>query len=126
MDIREYLQKEQKGFYAIFEETLTVERRKQLYDAINDWHKTDAMRSALSQEDAFKIFTQHNKFDGFIQWKGTDVCMDFHCECGHHNHYDGYFAYVIKCRDCGNLYAPSCNVEMIRIEKADGFIESEH
>jgi len=84
------------------------------------------MRSALNQEEAFKIFTQHNKFDGFIQWKGTDVCMDFHCECGHHNHYDDYFAYVVKCRECGNLYAPSCNVEMIRVEKADMFIESEH
>jgi len=89
-------------------------------------NKTDVMRSALNQEEAFKIFTQHNKFDGFIQWKGTDVCMDFHCECGHHNHYDDYFAYVVKCRECGNLYAPSCNVEMIRVEKADMFIESEH
>ena len=41
MDIREYLQKEQKGFYKIIAETLTVERRKQLYDAINEWHKSE-------------------------------------------------------------------------------------
>lgn len=37
----------------------------------------------------------------FIQWKGTDVCMDFYCECGEENHFDGYFAYVVKCAGCG-------------------------
>ena len=86
--------------------------------------QTGVMRSALNQEEAFKIFTQHNKHDGFIQWKGTDVCMDFQCECGHHNHYDDYFAYVIKCSECGSLYAPSSNVEMIKINEANNFIES--
>lgn len=37
----------------------------------------------------------------FIQWKGTNVCMDFHCDCGAHCHYDGYFAYVVQCPHCG-------------------------
>ena len=41
MDIRGYFQKEEKGFYKIITETLTPERRKQLYDAINDWHKSE-------------------------------------------------------------------------------------
>ncbi len=36
----------------------------------------------------------------FIQWKGTDVCMDFHCKCGAHCHFDGYFAYVVQCPHC--------------------------
>lgn len=36
----------------------------------------------------------------FIQWKGTNVCMDFHCECGEHLHFDGYFAYAVKCPSC--------------------------
>ena len=32
----------------------------------------------------------------FIQWKGTDLCMDFYCpECGDHSHFDGEFAYSI-------------------------------
>ena len=31
----------------------------------------------------------------YIQWKGTDVCLDVHCTCGAELlHYDGYFAYV--------------------------------
>lgn len=41
MDIREYFQKEQKGFYPIIAKMLTAERRKQLYDAINDWHESE-------------------------------------------------------------------------------------
>lgn len=41
MDIREYFQKEQKGFYKIIAENLTTERCKQLYDSINDWHDSE-------------------------------------------------------------------------------------
>ena len=37
----------------------------------------------------------------FIQWKGTDVCFDFYCECGQQSHFDGYFAYSIQCPACG-------------------------
>ena len=46
----------------------------------------------------------------FIQWKGTDVCMDFHCDCGEHNHYDGMFAYVIRCGKCGKEWEMPCYV----------------
>ncbi len=82
------------------------------------------MKTALNFEEANKMFIKHNDFDGFIQWKGTDICMDFHCECGHHNHYDGHYAHVIKCSKCGNMYAPSCNIEMIKIKECDGYLES--
>lgn len=40
----------------------------------------------------------------FIQWKGTDVCMDFWCDCGTNNHYDGYFAYQIRCAGCNAVF----------------------
>jgi hypothetical protein len=36
----------------------------------------------------------------FVQWKGTDLCMDFQCECGESMHFDGYFAYVVQCPHC--------------------------
>ena len=35
------------------------------------------------------------EIDTFIQWKGTDVCMDFHCKCGAHLHIDGMFVYKV-------------------------------
>lgn len=36
----------------------------------------------------------------FIQWKGTDVCLDFICECGIQGHFDGFFAYSLTCPRC--------------------------
>lgn len=38
----------------------------------------------------------------FIQWKGTDVCMDFYCPCDEEGggHFDGMFAYVVECPRC--------------------------
>lgn len=46
----------------------------------------------------------------FVQWKGTNVCMDFHCECGAHCHFDGYFAYTVKCPHCGTVWEMPFNV----------------
>jgi hypothetical protein len=40
----------------------------------------------------------------FIQWKGTNVCLDFWCPCGAGGHYDGDFAYHLMCPSCGQVY----------------------
>ena len=42
----------------------------------------------------------------WIQYKGTDICFDFHCECGREDmgHYDGYGAYAVQCSACGRKY----------------------
>jgi hypothetical protein len=40
----------------------------------------------------------------YMQLKGTDICMDFHCDCGASCHFDGYFAYVVKCPHCATLW----------------------
>jgi hypothetical protein len=42
----------------------------------------------------------------FVQWKGTDVCLDFYCDCGPDGggHYDGYFAYGVRCSACGRTW----------------------
>ena len=44
----------------------------------------------------------------FQQWKGTDVCMDFYCECGAHCHFDGYFAYAVQCPHCERKWEMPC------------------
>jgi len=41
---------------------------------------------------------------GWIQWKGTEVCIDLYCDCGLHSHFDGEFAYAIRC-PCGKAWA---------------------
>jgi hypothetical protein len=40
----------------------------------------------------------------YIQWKGTDACLDFHCECGNHGHIDADFVYGVRCSACGRTY----------------------
>ena len=55
--------------------------------------------------------TWDTKTQAFIQWKGTDVCMDIHCpSCGAHNHYDTDFCYTVSCGSCGIVMEMSTHV----------------
>jgi hypothetical protein len=51
----------------------------------------------------------------WIQWKGTIVCMDFHCICGHIGHIDGDFCYYAVCPKCQRKYAVGQNVKLIEL-----------
>jgi len=42
--------------------------------------------------------------EAFIQWKGTDACIDLYCSCGRQFHFDGYFADELTCGHCGQAY----------------------
>lgn len=57
---------------------------------------------------------------GWVQWKGTDVCMDVHCTCGALFHVDGDFCYAVRCRDCGQAYAVNGNVRLHPVDEWDG------
>lgn len=82
------------------------------------------------------IYSQDNppgEAHGWIQWKGTNVCMDVHCSCGALTHIDADFAYYIQCGACGKQYATGCNVKLIPLteeqaqyakEAAVGFVVS--
>lgn len=56
---------------------------------------------------------------GWIQWKGTDVCIDLHCVCGSHGHFDGDFMYSVQCMDCGRKYRVGQNVALIELTTAE-------
>ena len=66
-----------------------------------------------------KIPKTHNdlpqgwKPHGWIQWQGTDVCMDIYCKCGYHSHIDAEFAFYVKCPYCGTVYECNGNIELI-------------
>lgn len=61
--------------------------------------------------------------DMFIQWKGTEVCLDFTCgACGRSSHYDGGFAYFLRC-GCGEVYRMGTQV-IAKRTAADGSHES--
>ena len=47
----------------------------------------------------------------FIQWKGTDVCMDIGLPCGCSPHIDGDFAYFVRCC-CGNVWQLAADIPL--------------
>lgn len=55
----------------------------------------------------------------FIQWKGTDVCLDLHCPCGYHGHLDADFTYHVRCGGCGAIYEMGTQVIAKRVESPD-------
>lgn len=55
----------------------------------------------------------------FIQWKGTDLCMDFDCTCGNSGHIDGYFCYYVECPACGLVWKMADKLEVTQVDPAD-------
>lgn len=60
-----------------------------------------------------------NPFDkdvpiGWIQHKGSNLCMDIHCECGELHHIDSSFCYEIV-TPCGRMYSVGATVPLFRI-----------
>jgi hypothetical protein len=62
-------------------------------------------------DDATKIDTPH----AWIQWKGTDVCMDVRCTCGARMHVDAEFAYHLGCPHCDRTYAVGAYVKLVEL-----------
>lgn len=54
----------------------------------------------------------------YIQWKGTDLCMDMYCpNCGKHSHFDGFNAYVVKCPHCGGYFQMAEEIKITPLGK---------
>ena len=53
----------------------------------------------------------------FLQWKGMGICMDFHCDCGQSNHYDGDgFGYHAECSGCHTIFTLGEEISMTPIK----------
>jgi len=55
----------------------------------------------------------------WIQWKGTNVCMDVHCECGARGHVDDDFTYFYRCWNCNTLWSVGQNVRLHKLTTAE-------
>ena len=76
------------------------------------------MKKAVNAKEAFKIEKKYkDEPHGWVQWKGTDVCMDIYCSCGHHSHIDSEWAYNVKCPSCGKVYSCNGHIELIELEQ---------
>lgn len=75
-------------------------------------------KKALNTEEAWNIQERFvDQPSGWIQWKGTNVCMDIYCKCGYHSHIDADFAYHVQCPKCGTIYMCNGHIELIEIEQ---------
>lgn len=75
-------------------------------------------KRAANSDEAWEIQeTFSDRPHGWIQWKGTNVCMDVHCKCGCHSHIDADFAYFFKCPNCKTVYMCNGHIELIQIDK---------
>ncbi len=72
--------------------------------SISDW-PADMMRRDAS-------IVEPGEGHGSIQWKGTGVCIDIHCRCGHHAHMDVEFLYFYQCPLCLDKFALGCDVRL--------------
>jgi hypothetical protein len=71
--------------------------------------------SELHREIYSQDFQPDGQPYGWIQWKGTDACIDLHCSCGHHGHVDADFFYFYECPNCKAKYAVGQNVKLIKL-----------
>jgi hypothetical protein len=71
-----------------------------------------------NQQDAIdSIYKRKRKnIYSFIQWKGSDICLDVHCECGESSHIDADFVYSVECPKCHKKYALNPFIEMVEFE----------
>ena len=76
------------------------------------------MKHVKNSDEAWEAQERYDeKPHGWIQWKGTDVCMDVYCACGAHSHIDATFAYYVKCPKCKKIYMCNGHIELIRIDE---------
>lgn len=70
-------------------------------------------------DELFKrqTFKAEGKPHGWVQWKGTNACMDVHCECGCLSHIDSDFLYAVQCPKCGRAYYVNGTVELVPMTK---------
>lgn len=71
-------------------------------------------------------FNTDNISSGWIQWKNTDVCIDLHCICGYHGHFDGAFFYFYQCPKCLTKYCIGQNIKLIPLTKQESLAFAEY
>jgi len=75
------------------------------------------VKKAKNSNEAWEVQHIPEGSHGWIQWKGTDVCMDCYCKCGQHFHIDSTFAYYVKCPTCKAVYFCNGHIELIELEE---------
>lgn len=73
-------------------------------------------KKVATQEEAWEAQEKYDgKPHGWVQWKGTDACMDVRCKCGYSSHIDAEFLYHVQCPECKTIYMCNGHIELIEI-----------
>lgn len=75
----------------------------------------------------FDVVDEATKIEGpygWIQWKGTDVCMDVRCACGARMHVDGEFVYHLECSQCDRVYAVGAYVKLVELTDPNHIVQA--
>jgi hypothetical protein len=78
---------------------------------------------AKNRDDAWNKQYKFDRPCAWVQWKGTDVCMDISCDCGESWHLDSIGAYYVKCSACGKIFFCNGHIQLIEIENTEDFHE---
>jgi hypothetical protein len=84
----------------------------------------------MKPENYEKLFPscqiKHPEPHGWIQWKGTDVCLDINCKCGTITHIDAEFCYHVRCGMCGQIYECDGHIQLHPLDfEPEGVITTE-
>ena len=75
-------------------------------------------KTATTSWDAWHVQEKYqDQPHGWIQWDGTDVCMDVYCACGAVGHLDVGFCYHVQCPLCGRVYFCNGHIELIELDE---------
>lgn len=60
----------------------------------------------------------------YVQWKGTEVCLDFQCECSaeedaYEFHFDGFMFGHVKCPRCGTVWEIDAHPKVTRSSRTE-------
>lgn len=60
----------------------------------------------------------------WIQWSGSNVCVDFYCSCGAMPHIDAKFRDYLRCIECNAFYYVNPHVEIIPLNERESIAAS--
>ncbi len=61
--------------------------------------------------------------ESFVQYKGTSICIDVYCDCGVQLHFDGDFAYALRCWSCKTVWSLPSQLILVEGMPPSGIVQ---
>lgn len=67
-----------------------------------------------SLESPIVQFNINEDAHGSMQWKGSDIYLDLHCDCGHTSNIKGDAVFFVKCPACNTIFELNGFIQLIK------------